>query len=606
MKASKTPQERFWEKVDRTGGPYACWPWLASKSKYGPGMFNVDGKSVHARRLAYEWEYGSIQAGWEIIANAECKFACVNPAHLSALTKSESSRRKKKPQTTEELFWEKVDRTGGLDACWSWTRGNNRYGTGAFNLNGKSTPARRVAYELAFGPIQEGLEIRAYPECKFACVNPAHLRALTKSEGCRLSGRPQQTHCNNGHPFTEENTAYRQEVRYCIICRIDWHETEIARLSEGPKPDPENSPPDREPVYPELWGDRQRVIGGVVVDEKLERRFWKKADRTEDSKLCWIWRGMSDPNGYGLFYIYSSKSNRKITQAHIVAYQLEVGPIPEGLVIDHFRCGNKPCCNPAHLEPVTLAENTRRARKRKPYCGRGHPHNEENSYFTADGRRSCRACRYLAHIEMLKRRKLGSPPRKLSKEERFWREVDQSDGPTSCWLWQGRSKDPKGYGMYNGKRAHRLAWELANGRPIPEGLTIDHLCRNKPCCNPNHLEPVSSGENSRRAAPFMPPRGKPIEDRFWKQADTSGGPNACWEWSGESTNLHDSENEKSVDARHFIYQLKVGPLPRGKWILDRCGNPKCVNYRHLKRAQGTTAQYAGKPVPGREQLAFNI
>src|SRR5690606_41377855 len=46
--------------------------------------------------------------------------------------------------------------------------------------------------------------------------------------------------------------------------------------------------------------------------------------------------------------------------------------------------------------------------------------------------------------------------------------------------------------------AHRVAWELLMG-PIPEGLTIDHLCHNKLCVNPDHLEPVTFGENASRA-----------------------------------------------------------------------------------------------------------
>lgn len=46
-------------------------------------------------------------------------------------------------------------------------------------------------------------------------------------------------------------------------------------------------------------------------------------------------------------------------------------------------------------------------------------------------------------------------------------------------------------------RAHRIAWELANG-PVPDGLTLDHLCRYRPCCEISHLEPVTMSENARR------------------------------------------------------------------------------------------------------------
>jgi hypothetical protein len=72
---------------------------------------------------------------------------------------------------------------------------------------------------------------------------------------------------------------------------------------------------------------------------------------------------------------------------------------------------------------------------------------------------------------------------------------------SGCWLWTG-SLNSNGYGKF--KRAgrmtyaHRASFEAAKG-PIPRGLTIDHLCRNRRCCNPDHLEAVTHQENVRRA-----------------------------------------------------------------------------------------------------------
>lgn len=74
------------------------------------------------------------------------------------------------------------------------------------------------------------------------------------------------------------------------------------------------------------------------------------------------------------------------------------------------------------------------------------------------------------------------------------------DGPGDCRTWAG-ALNPEGYGraVYRGKSmgAHRAAYLSAVG-PIPEGLTIDHLCRNRACINPAHLEPVTQSENTRR------------------------------------------------------------------------------------------------------------
>lgn len=69
---------------------------------------------------------------------------------------------------------------------------------------------------------------------------------------------------------------------------------------------------------------------------------------------------------------------------------------------------------------------------------------------------------------------------------------------TDCWTLPKDYIDPNGYGRINGQLAHRMIYELLV-EPIPSGLQIDHLCRNRACCNPTHLEPVTRSENLRRA-----------------------------------------------------------------------------------------------------------
>ena len=134
----------------------------------------------------------------------------------------------------------------------------------------------------------------------------------------------------------------------------------------------------------------------------LAERFWLKVNR-RGAKDCWPWRGFLDRHGYGQFMVGPPRASKR---AHRVAYELLVGPIPEGMTLDHFRMNPGPrhapcsraCVNPRHLEPVPLDENKRRGNSphatnaRKTHCPRGHQYD----YFPGRGGRQCRACRRLA------------------------------------------------------------------------------------------------------------------------------------------------------------------------------------------------------------------
>ena len=94
----------------------------------------------------------------------------------------------------------------------------------------------------------------------------------------------------------------------------------------------------------------------LTLLERIERRLDK-------STGCWIWTGSLSHNGYGHAHVGNT-----VVRVHRLVYTLLVGPIPEGLHLDHVEergCTSRACCNPAHLEPVTQAENNRRAAARR-------------------------------------------------------------------------------------------------------------------------------------------------------------------------------------------------------------------------------------------------
>ena len=126
----------------------------------------------------------------------------------------------------------------------------------------------------------------------------------------------------------------------------------------------------------------------------LADRFWEKVDKGGE---CWEWTGNTFSNGYGCIHGGRDAGQKFNLLAHRVAYELTVGPIPEGLTLDHL-CRNILCVNPAHLEPVTIRENVLRgdgvsARAAKvTHCPQGHPYSGDNLHVRPDGSRHCRAC----------------------------------------------------------------------------------------------------------------------------------------------------------------------------------------------------------------------
>lgn len=128
--------------------------------------------------------------------------------------------------------------------------------------------------------------------------------------------------------------------------------------------------------------------------------------------------------------------------------------------------------------------------------------------------------------------------------ERFWPKVLISDG---CWEWTA-GKDNRGYGRFQAdgfRLAHRWAWFILNG-PIPDGLELDHLCRNQGCVNPFHLEPVTHAVNVARAFADQTHclRGHPYDAENTYR--TPGGRRRCRQCKLEYDRIYREEHREQI------------------------------------------------------------
>lgn len=135
-----------------------------------------------------------------------------------------------------------------------------------------------------------------------------------------------------------------------------------------------------------------------------ERRFWARVHKTPE---CWLWTGGTS-RGYGQLS-WGSPGTPGRTSAYRFAYELLVGPVPEGMQLDHL-CRVRNCVNPAHLEPVTCQVNVLRGigpsatNAAKSHCAKGHPLAGENLVVNSKGQRICLECRRRSGREAARKR----------------------------------------------------------------------------------------------------------------------------------------------------------------------------------------------------------
>lgn len=170
-----------------------------------------------------------------------------------------------------------------------------------------------------------------------------------------------------------------------------------------------------------------------------------------------------------------------------------------------------------------------------------------------------------------------------------------------CKVWTGATD--RGYGRVSVdgqvRRVHRVVWEMERG-PIPEGLTIDHLCRVRMCCNTEHMELVTQSENTRRAAVARAAEKLAAEARRAASPRPSGTPRSTWEaavwlmdrlieplgdhwvWTGYVSNGYAmfQLGDQRWRPHRLLWEVNNGPIDGRSVLYRACEMDLCCNPEH--------------------------
>jgi len=266
--------------------------------------------------------------------------------------------------------------------CWVWQRAKTTAGYGQVYLRGKMVYAHRVFYEGYVADIPQG-QVLDHLCRNRTCCNPDHIQPVTHAENMRRSRR---ANCKRGHALTGENLYVAPDgERQCRECNRINGRARVRRWSAEFKAQRDNLSGMKRPLGPLVpplvpptplgkchcgCGADTRIAKktisakGIVNGQPMRylrghAGSWREHGgyAIDPTNGCWIWQRSTSLNGYGQVW-----HQGRLQRAHRVFYELYVGPIPEGLQIDHT-CHNKLCVNPDHLAPVTPLENVRRTRR---------------------------------------------------------------------------------------------------------------------------------------------------------------------------------------------------------------------------------------------------
>lgn len=245
-------------------------------------------------------------------------------------------------------FWEKVRKT---ESCWLWMAHKNWQGYGSIRVGDRRVTAPRVSWELANGPIPEGMCVLHRCDNP-VCVNPEHLFLGTQKDNMydrTVKGRDYRGQ-HDGERNGNHKLAWDDVEAIRALYRVDIYTgAELAQAFQVATPTIDRI------VYGRSWHPsrllRKNTTGHMPPGRPphaLAERFWKKVQKTNS---CWTWIGCKNRTGYGIIRL-----EPRNLRAHRVSWELVNGPIPDGMHVLH-RCDNPTCVNPAHLYLGTQKDN---------------------------------------------------------------------------------------------------------------------------------------------------------------------------------------------------------------------------------------------------------